>query len=555
MIRRQYTFDVTCPAATVGGPAGTAVANVSFPPSEVEWIEIVIPDGHAGTTGIALQQAHGQVIPANLGASISGNDEQFRFHFTDLLANGNWQAALVNNDLQPHSWEIRFGVAIRDNARQITPPSADTTAADLAAGLAELGVSATSASDLPNADQTAPVDTGVAPVGLGDVAEPVPAPDLTAAEPAPADATQPPDLTAPEPAPDDTAGQTLPPDLSAPVPDDTSPAGVDLSGDLGALPGPGEAPTAPSSLAGATPPHKRGLPTGGVPIAPKTVTRIVTKYTTEPIYRTITYPAGGWLPPRARFTVERIDQGQDLITGWRGPIQAPGDGVVLAIGHDSPFPGGFGPAYPIVRLDTGRWQHLEIYVGHATAAVRAGERFRFGHVLAHADQGHVSGGGWVEIGLRSALGQGVHDQGAAIAHMFGPVSLRVQTGSRRVAHRVPERVTPTPPRRKASAPAKPTTRKPSKPTGAGPHKAAPPRAPTGGAALPAPRRKPTKGPAGPRPTGGAAIEPVKRLAPRPGPRPPAPARLAPRPGPPLPAARRPPAPPSPAPRRAVRRAR
>lgn len=113
------------------------------------------------------------------------------------------------------------------------------------------------------------------------------------------------------------------------------------------------------------------------------------------------YPAHGWLAPGAHLEFQRDDQGKDFVTNWRGPITAPGDGECIAVLHDRAFPSGFGPAYPVVRIDTGDFKGHEFYIGHTTAAVHEGERFRFAHVLSHADQGHDfegTHGGWVELG-------------------------------------------------------------------------------------------------------------------------------------------------------------
>lgn len=121
------------------------------------------------------------------------------------------------------------------------------------------------------------------------------------------------------------------------------------------------------------------------------------------------YPAGGWLAPGTPISWQREDQGQDFVIPWRGVLQAPGAGYVVAIGVNTPFPNGFGPHYARVRITTGRWAGHEWYLGHCTALVSAGQKFTFGTPLARADQGHPSqigivlsrppgDGGWVELG-------------------------------------------------------------------------------------------------------------------------------------------------------------
>lgn len=120
----------------------------------------------------------------------------------------------------------------------------------------------------------------------------------------------------------------------------------------------------------------------------------------------VSYPGNGWFPPHATFEWQHPDQGRDIVTDWKGVVQAPGAGCVVAIGHDHPFPGGFGPNYPWVRIDTGPFAGHVWYLGHTSALVQVGECFGFGWALARADQGRPSwigysepvDGGWVELG-------------------------------------------------------------------------------------------------------------------------------------------------------------
>lgn len=113
------------------------------------------------------------------------------------------------------------------------------------------------------------------------------------------------------------------------------------------------------------------------------------------------YPASGLLPQRAYFDEQRDDQGKDLVTNWKGVIQAPGHGFCVHNLHDSPFPNGFGPNYPVVFIQDGPYGGHFFYIGHCTSALSEGQHFNFGDVLAHADQGHDfegTKGGWVEFG-------------------------------------------------------------------------------------------------------------------------------------------------------------
>jgi hypothetical protein len=151
--------------------------------------------------------------------------------------------------------------------------------------------------------------------------------------------------------------------------------------------------------------------------------------TAAPVTHARALPCHGWLPEGAHFDWQRADQGRDFATDWRGPVIAPADGQCTEVRADAPFPNGFGPKFAVVRIDTGPFSRVgappygapagfagEWYIGHCTAAVRPGQRFKQGDVLAHADQGHNfagTTGGWVELGTK---------EGTAPDGPLGPMS-------------------------------------------------------------------------------------------------------------------------------------
>jgi hypothetical protein len=109
--------------------------------------------------------------------------------------------------------------------------------------------------------------------------------------------------------------------------------------------------------------------------------------------------AGGFLPRTALYIPGRADQGRDGQTGPRVPIIAPGAGRVVAVKSD---PGGFGPAYPVVKFSSGPYAGQTLYIGHRISALRVGARFRAGQVIAKAAPhglGNASTPGWFEIGF------------------------------------------------------------------------------------------------------------------------------------------------------------
>lgn len=112
--------------------AAAVETDLSFPAGWVQELEIVIPDGHAGLTGIAIAQAHQVTIPAAGLVWIVSNDEVIRWELKDTLGSGQWSAFTYNLDtVNPHSFYIRF--LIREAAgSQPATPSTPIAAADIA---------------------------------------------------------------------------------------------------------------------------------------------------------------------------------------------------------------------------------------------------------------------------------------------------------------------------------------------------------------------------------------------------------------------------------------
>lgn len=122
---------------------------------------------------------------------------------------------------------------------------------------------------------------------------------------------------------------------------------------------------------------------------------------------------GGFLSASAPLQMKRIDQGQDVLTKPGEALLAPGDGTVIAVKSD---PSGFGPDYPVVKFTSGPLAGHTVYLGHTDSALRQGDEFKAGQSLARTSKtGHNAPPGWAEIGMASALGQGIHNQGAQIA--------------------------------------------------------------------------------------------------------------------------------------------
>lgn len=430
MAEREEVFDVTIPANTT--KAAPVKIDVSFAPGIVVGIEVVIPPGPAGLAGFALAQAHQRVLPRTKGAFFVGDDEVIRRDIETYLNTGNWQFEGFNEDLLEHTFEVRFQI------REVTSVQPSPTAAG-PIGTTPGGEVATGPTSTGEEQPGVPPGEGPGPKEAPEQPTPPEPPVEPPKEGAPPEA--PPEAAPPPEAPATEEPPPPPAAPEAPATEEGAPPPVE--------PEPGPARLLEEGLAGQpTPtPHvhgKRKAPPHHKP--PRTRTRHVT--------HTESFPAGGWLPHGARFDLRRTDQGQDFITNWKGRIVAPASGRVVGVHSDRPFPNGFGPRYCVVHIDSGPFGGRDWYIGHCTSAVHVGHRFHQGDTLAHADQGHVEGGGWVELGEAPGGLPGPMGAGAHIAHLFHTVTRKHTVTVHEHPHRKPAGHKPKPTH--GRKPAKPT---------------------------------------------------------------------------------------------------
>ncbi|MDE2469327.1 MAG: hypothetical protein KGL35_11435 [Bradyrhizobium sp.] len=99
---------VTCPAGTLA----SAPIEVQTPIAQgyVLRVEVDIPDGHMGLTGIYLAVAGGRAVPMTDASWLIGNDRTFTWDLVAQLDSGAWSAFVYNTDLFSHSWFIRWSV-------------------------------------------------------------------------------------------------------------------------------------------------------------------------------------------------------------------------------------------------------------------------------------------------------------------------------------------------------------------------------------------------------------------------------------------------------------
>lgn len=105
---RIEVFQVTTPAGTL--EASPLETDTSWSPGTLVRIEVRIPDGHAGLTGIAFAVAHGQVIPATFKTFITGNRTELGWDLTGQLDSGAWSTFTYNTDIFAHTHEVHYFV-------------------------------------------------------------------------------------------------------------------------------------------------------------------------------------------------------------------------------------------------------------------------------------------------------------------------------------------------------------------------------------------------------------------------------------------------------------
>ena len=125
---RIESFDVSVPAGT--SKASPQLTDVSFPDGVLVRVELDVPAGHVGLTGIQILAAHGQMIPYTFGAFLVADNHDFQWDLTGQIDTGSFQVNAYNTDVFDHSFHLRFSVldfAYVSGAAS-TPPLAATPA-------------------------------------------------------------------------------------------------------------------------------------------------------------------------------------------------------------------------------------------------------------------------------------------------------------------------------------------------------------------------------------------------------------------------------------------
>lgn len=122
--RRHRHVAITTPAGTaVASPQSTTVA---LGPVTVRSVQVIIPDGHAGHTGIAIHHAGERVLPFQGTEWIGGNDDSPTFDLDLWIGGGEVVVQTFNTGDYDHDHLLRFTIedveALAAGGTPLTPP-------------------------------------------------------------------------------------------------------------------------------------------------------------------------------------------------------------------------------------------------------------------------------------------------------------------------------------------------------------------------------------------------------------------------------------------------
>lgn len=103
---------------------GSFASSLEFVPGEVIAVEVKIPAGHAGKTGIQIWYDDQQVLPRTSDKYFTGNKTTRRVELDDPFPGGlGWRAEAYNLDKYNHTFYVRFEVdnLVREGVLALPP--------------------------------------------------------------------------------------------------------------------------------------------------------------------------------------------------------------------------------------------------------------------------------------------------------------------------------------------------------------------------------------------------------------------------------------------------
>ena len=105
---RVEAFAITVPAGTA--QASPQVTSTTFDDGSVVRIELDVPDGHFGLTGIQILAAGAQYIPKTNGTYLIADGHDFAWDVIVTIDTGAWSVQAYNTDVYDHTFYLRFSV-------------------------------------------------------------------------------------------------------------------------------------------------------------------------------------------------------------------------------------------------------------------------------------------------------------------------------------------------------------------------------------------------------------------------------------------------------------
>ena len=135
---RSYTL--TIPAGTPS--TAPVLLDVSFPPRNVDGVQVIVPPGSSGLVGWAILNSNLRVIPYQSDPWIITAGESITWPLSRQITSGSWQVAGYNTGTQPHSVYFRFllswlpilGRTVPGPYDETVLSSSDVTLADVGSG-------------------------------------------------------------------------------------------------------------------------------------------------------------------------------------------------------------------------------------------------------------------------------------------------------------------------------------------------------------------------------------------------------------------------------------
>ena len=133
MTGRIYTTVFTVPAHTL--PAAPVTQPVALDDEILDTVEIVIPDGHAALTGIAVLWSGVQIAPYVAGQWVSGDGDKISYDYNGEITAAGLSLAGYNTDVYQHTFYLRWYMSLRGSQLPVVIDSAQASGTQSAAAV------------------------------------------------------------------------------------------------------------------------------------------------------------------------------------------------------------------------------------------------------------------------------------------------------------------------------------------------------------------------------------------------------------------------------------